>query len=131
MSKDAVVVSRSPNRSNIFLGKALRGSSNLGDKAYEDILQPIADNLLLEKTNYPMTIIYLKLKYCGLAYSLFERTLKGHQYASDGDEYPANRLFCQYHSPQTDRMKKEIMTEIMKKNSAIRVIFATSALGKF
>jgi superfamily II DNA helicase RecQ len=42
---------------------------------------------------------------------------------------PTGRLFAQFHSPQTDRMKKELITEIKKADSRVRVIFATSALG--
>jgi superfamily II DNA or RNA helicase len=75
-----------------------------------------------------MTIIYLKLKYCGYAYSLFERIMKNEQYVG-GQRNPSSRLFCQYHSPQTSLMKSTIVAEIVKNNSNIRVIFATTALG--
>ena len=74
-----------------------------------------------------MTIIYLKLKYCGYAYSLFERILQSEQYI--GESIPSNRLFAQFHSPQTASMKEEIIREIKNSDSNIRVIFATSALG--
>ena len=43
--------------------------------------------------------------------------------------YRKNSLFAQYHSPQTAEMKEEVLLEISKRNSNIRVIFATSALG--
>ena len=42
---------------------------------------------------------------------------------------PAARLFAQFHAPQTNEMKKSIISEIKKRNSLVRVIFATSALG--
>ena len=38
-------------------------------------------------------------------------------------------FFAQFHAPQTDHMKAEILEEIKKETSNIRVIFATSALG--
>lgn len=37
--------------------------------------------------------------------------------------------FAQFHASQTRRMKKDIISEIKKENSRVRVIFATSALG--
>ena len=39
------------------------------------------------------------------------------------------RLFALFHSPQTSQMKKELIEEIKKKDSRVRVLFATSALG--
>lgn len=60
-----------------------------------------------------MTIIYLKLKYCGYAYALFERVLGENQFVGNTTE-PTGRLFAQFHPPQTDRMKKELISEIKK-----------------
>ena len=54
-----------------------------------------------------MTIIYLKLKYCGFAYSLFDRIFQESQYV--GERVPSYHLFCQFHAPQTVEMKKEIV----------------------
>jgi len=62
-----------------------------------------------------MTIIYLKLKYCGYAYGLFERILKDKQCVGDTSE-PAARLFAQFHAPQTSRMKKDIISETKKEH---------------
>lgn len=75
--------------------------------------EPIANELAVQRDKYPMTVVYLKLKYCGYAYTLFERTLKENQFVGESEE-PASRLFAQFHSPQTDRMKKEIISEIKK-----------------
>ena len=75
-----------------------------------------------------MTIIYLKLKYCGYAYNLFNKVLKDSQYVGGGSRNPSSRLFCQYHAPQTKTMKETIVQEIVKDSSRIRVIFATTAL---
>ncbi|XP_068691597.1 recQ-like DNA helicase BLM [Montipora foliosa] len=88
--------------------------------SYDKILVPIAYELAIQRENYPMTIIYLKLKYCGYAYGLFERVLKDKQCVGETSE-PSARLFAQFHAPQTSRMKKE--------QSRVRVLFATSALG--
>ena len=42
---------------------------------------------------------------------------------------PVARHFAQFHAPQTSRMKKELIEEIKKADSRVRVLFATSALG--
>ena len=99
-----------------------------GYEGYYNILKPIAENLKVMTIDYPQTIIYTKLKYCGFAYRLFDSILGGEQYV-DSTRVPSKRLFAQFHSPQTADMKKEILSEIVKENSNIRVIFATSALG--
>lgn len=67
-----------------------------------------------------MTIIYLKLKYCGYAYGLFERMLQDKQFVGETKD-PAGRLFAQFHAPQTNRMKKSILSETKEENSRIRV----------
>ncbi|XP_028416773.1 ATP-dependent DNA helicase Q1-like isoform X2 [Dendronephthya gigantea] len=110
------IVSVNPNRMNIYLEKKIRLSNNVGNESYRAIIEPIAQELAIRREKYPMTIIYLKLKYCGYAYSLFERILKDDQYVGNSKE-PAGRLFAQFHSPQTDRMKKEIIREIKKEDS--------------
>ena len=78
----------------------------------------IAQELVIQREKYPMTIIYLKLKYCGYAYSLFERILNENRYVGDSKE-PTGRIFALFHSPQTDRMKKELITEIKKADSRV------------
>lgn len=103
-------------------------SSHHGFTSYEQILIPIANELAIQRNNYPMTIIYLKLKYCGYAFGLFERVLQDQQFVGDETD-PSARLFAQFHAPQTTRMKKSIIAEIKKENSRVRVLFATSALG--
>ncbi|XP_068752409.1 ATP-dependent DNA helicase RecQ-like [Montipora capricornis] len=98
------------------------------DVSYDKILVPIANELAIQRENYPMTIIYLKLKYCGYAYGLFERVLKDKQCVGETSE-PSARLFAQFHALQTSRMKKDIISEKKKEQSRVRVLFATSALG--
>ena len=113
---------------NIYFDKKVRMSSHHGMVSYEEILLPIANELALKREKYPMTIVYLKLKYCGYAYGLFERILQDNQFVGETKE-PSGRLFAQFHAPQTTCMKKSIIAEIKKADSRIRVLFATSALG--
>ncbi|XP_028413595.1 ATP-dependent DNA helicase Q-like SIM [Dendronephthya gigantea] len=128
LKKDCKIVTVNPNRENIYLGKKVRSSDHKKFESYNEILGPVAKELLIKKENYPMTIIYMKLKYCAHAYRLFERILQDEQYVN-GCEEPMARLFAQFHSPQTSRMKRELIEEIKKKDSTVRVLFATSALG--
>ena len=44
-------------------------------------------------------------------------------------QIPENRLFAQFHSPQTKEMKNEILKQLCSPQSIIRVVFATVALG--
>ena len=54
------------------------------------------------KVEYPLTIIYLSLKWCGFAYRLFESIHGKAQYHPLGSyPIPEHRMFAQYHSPQT------------------------------
>ena len=116
------------NRPNIFYEKSFRNGT--GVESYEEILTPIANSLLMQKTKYPLTIIYLSLRWCGFAYRLFERVLGHEQYFPIGaDPIPENRLFSQYHSPQTAAMKEQILEELGHSCSKLRVVFATVAMG--
>lgn len=128
LKQDCKIIRRNPNRDNIFFDRQKRLSNNYGYESYSCILAPIAEDLLTERNHYPMTIIYMKLKYCGYAYALFDQILHANQF--DGPNHtPSSRLFAQFHAPQTRGMKEDIIHEIKKKDSRIRVIFATTALG--
>ena len=70
----------------------------------------------------------MNLQYCGYAYTLFNRILGDNQYAGE-DPVPSNRLFNQFHCPQTSAMKKDIMEQLATSKSHVRVVFATAALG--
>ena len=117
----------SPNRKNIFLSVEKRLPDIYGMKTYEKILRPIAEELSTTKEKYPMTVIYLGLKYCGYAFRLFDLMIKD-QFVSE-DLSSVSRLFTQFHAPATKAVKDEILNEIKKTQSRIRVIFATAALG--
>ena len=116
------------NRKNIFYKKLFRHGQDLD--AFEGILRPIAINLLDCKIQYPLTIIYAPLKWCGFAYKLFESVLGSLQYYPPGSsEVPENRLFAQFHASQTKQMKDQILHHLCSPVSIVRVIFATVAIG--
>jgi superfamily II DNA helicase RecQ len=91
---------------------------------------PVARGLLQEKINYPLTVMYVPLKLCGFAYKLFEYVLGDEQYFPPGTaSIPENRLFAQFHAPQTDQMKDVILKQMCSGRSIVRVVFATVAIG--
>ena len=93
-------------------------------------MTPVAQGLCEKLIRYPLTIIYIPLKWCGFGYKIFESVLGSSQYYPKGSlPIPENRLFAQFHSPQTSQMKDEILKQLCSEESRIRVIFATVALG--
>ena len=94
------------------------------------ILSPIADELIIANIKMPVTIIYSSLEMCGVGYAFLERKLGDHQFYPIGaPQIPQNRLFAQFHSPQTDKMKHELISSIVSESCKQRVIFATVAFG--
>lgn len=126
--KDCKNVIGNPDRKNVFYKKIFKHGNDM--ESCEGILQPIAKKLLKEKTNHPITVIYLPLKLCGFAYKLFEHVLGSRQYYPEGSlKIPENRLFAQFHASQTKIMKELILNQVCSAESTVRVIFATIAMG--
>lgn len=119
------------DRQNIFLHKELRKASSTGLESYESILLPIAEELKKQLTLYPLTIIFMPLKYCGYAYRLFQHILGDLSYCPiNVSKEPENCLFGQYHAPQTGQMKHQLLKQLTGETfQTTRVIFATIALG--
>ena len=122
------IVSVSPNRKNIFLSLYQRKPSLYGFNGVKDILLPIAKSLMADKRSFPITVIYMKLVFCGMAYRFFDKVLGDEQYVGK-IKSPRTRLFNQFHSPSTPGMKNDILEEIKNEDSRIRLLFATTALG--
>ena len=121
------VIRASPDRKNIFLVKQMRLDSIYSFRSYDEILLPIAKKLKECRKEYPQTLIYLKLRYCAYAYTLFTRII-GSIYEHENQSVK-NCLIAQFHASQTDLMKNEIISELSKQESNIRVVFCTSALS--
>ena len=64
--KKCVEIVANPDRRNIFYEKCFREGQDVD--AIGRICMPIADGLLKETINYPLTIIYLPLRWCGYVY---------------------------------------------------------------
>ena len=126
--KNCKCIIGNPDRKNIFYEKVFRHGQDLD--AIESILMPIAKDLLKEKNEYPLTIVYVPLRLCAFAYKLFEYVLGVDQYFPISSfPIPSNRLLAQLHAPQTNQMKEEILQQLCSKYSIIRVVFATVAIG--
>lgn len=126
--KRCKVVVANPDRTNIYYEKVFRLGQD--SDAIQSILMPVAEGLLHAKLEYPLTVIYISLKLCGFAYKLFEYVLGNEQYFPLGSSpNPSNRLFAQYHAPQTSKMKNEILRQLCSMQSTVRVVFATVAMG--
>ena len=126
--KSCVEIIGNPDRTNITYKKHLRIGPDID--SFTSILTPIAAGWM-KQLNYPLTIIYIPLKRCQFAYKLFEFVLGCNQYYPKGAmPIPENRLFAQFHSPQTKEMKDEVLKQLTcPTGSIIRVVFATVALG--
>ena len=120
--QECIDVIANPYRENIFYAKHFRKGQDIDN--IEEILKPIAQNLLLSTINYPITVVYLPIRWCGFAYTLFESVLANHQYyPAIAPAIPKNRLFGQFHAPQTDEMKEEILRQLTSSQSPVRVVF--------
>ena len=72
LKNECKIVEQNPNRVNRYPNKKVCLSKHHGNEGYDRILGPIAHELTIQRENYPMTIVYLKLKNCGNAYGSFE-----------------------------------------------------------
>ena len=88
-----------PDRKNITYKKIFRKGYDID--VIQAILTPISKDLLQEKIDYPLTIVYEPLRLCGFAYKLFEYILGADQYFPLGAaSIPSNRSFAQFHAPK-------------------------------
>ena len=117
------------DRQNIYIEVLKRKPSVFGSESYENILSPIAEELKTKQVNYPLTNIYLPLKWCGYAFKLFMQILQEKSYFPTDKREPSHCLFAQFHAAQTDKMKSEILNQLTATCALhnIRVVFATNS----
>ena len=56
----------------MYLSVKKRLSNDHGIKSYDTILRRLATQLNKDRENFPMTLVYLRLKYCAYAWNLFK-----------------------------------------------------------
>ena len=127
----AVVITTSLDRPNIFLSKQKRKPNSDIYESYREILVPIAESLKRDKDCYPLTVIYMPLRWCGYAFRLFQEILGQEQYYPACAEPSSKfRLFGQFHAPKTQELKDKFFDQLTgAKSSTVRVMFATVAMG--
>ena len=64
--KNPVEIIGNPDRPNVFYKKIVRKGTDL--EFFQELLHKIASDLLEQKLDYPLTILYLPLKWCGFAF---------------------------------------------------------------
>ena len=82
--KNPLEIVANPNRPNIMYKKIFRKGNNVD--FYKELLKPMANDLKKSKAAYPLTILYLPLKWCSFAYKYFEKQLCHEQYHHTGSE---------------------------------------------
>lgn len=55
-----------------------------------------ANELKKKLTDYPFTIIYLPLKWCGYAFKLFEQVLQEKSYSPEGEKDPSYSILLNF-----------------------------------
>ena len=71
--KNPLEVIGDPNRPNIFYEKVFRKDEDVD--SFEKLLMPMACELKQQRLSYPLTILYLPLKWCGFAFKFLKSCL--------------------------------------------------------
>ena len=119
-----LIIRLSPDRPNIYLEMHDRMPSWHSIDGYNAILEPLAKQLTEQRQAFPLTIVYLPLKYCGYAYRLFEREMGDEQFLKE-PRCPEMCLFAQFHIPQTEDMKRAILKDLLSPVPICWIIFGT------
>ena len=93
--KNPSLVIANPDRGNIFYEVTQRPSylkqGNVDQ--FEELLFPIAEELMTTTVHMPLTIIYSSLELCGVGFAFLERVLGDKQfYPMAAPKVPQNRL---------------------------------------
>jgi ATP-dependent DNA helicase RecQ len=125
LNKQCVIVTESPNRSNIFYCFQYFNKSLPLDLLFDDIIKEIQINDVTAKR----VIIYCQTrKQCGILYKMFEVSL-GIKFYKGSSPKPTRRLVEMYHAGTPSSVKKHISKNLSKPDGHIRVLIATIAFG--
>ncbi|XP_033731767.1 Werner syndrome ATP-dependent helicase homolog [Pecten maximus] len=123
-------VTENSDRPNIYLEIKERLPNVKKYEKYNEILQPLCEELQEKMLDFPVTIVYCdSLESVGYSYQYVDDQLQAQQYVPMEDQIPENRIFAQYHKGYTDKMKNLTIFELQKENPKLRLVFATVALG--
>ena len=109
--RNPVEITANPDRPNIYYEKIFRKGNDL--EFFEELLHNMATELKENKLDYPLAIMYLQVKWCGFAFKYLSKHLGNEQYyPKNAEPISENRLFAQYHSPQTIAMRNQIRNSL-------------------
>lgn len=123
-----VIVHMNPDRSNISIEVKTRLPNIKKYDEYNDIIEPLSNELKTKLTDFPVTIVYVEsLEALGYFHQFLNYELKDQQFV--GEAIPENRIFAQYHKDYTQAMKQHIISELIREVPKVRLTLATVALG--
>ncbi|CAG2200851.1 recQ [Mytilus edulis] len=126
--KDVFSLSGPVDRPNIKLivqkRLPLTGGKTTAEGSYQDVLNPYIEELCSQIWNVPKTIVYSKLKWCGVGYDMVSQAAR---LEDNTDEILS--AVSQFHAPCTDEMKKNIAQNMADTHGSIKLLFATQAYG--
>ncbi|XP_033725221.1 Werner syndrome ATP-dependent helicase homolog [Pecten maximus] len=126
--KNPLVISENVDRPKIFIDFRTRLPNFHKFDKFDDLIQPVATELLEKGVHFPVTIMYVEsLEALSYFYQFLSYKLKGASY--DGEEIPQNRIYAQYHKDYAESMKKITIQELTKETPKVRLVLATVALG--
>jgi hypothetical protein len=82
---------------------ASSGGENSVQKSFEACIKPVLMELSSNPENFPLTIVYATLKWCGYGVSVARRLLQENIY--DGLDVPQNSRVVQFHAPQSAEVR--------------------------
>ena len=123
-----MLVEINPDRPNIFLASYPR--PNHGDTKLENILSPLADELINKRQDFPLTLIYGNLATIAECFLYFDNRMGNMQYEPIGSAPLAkNRMFSQFHAQYPDHERERMVQELVDGKSKLRIVFVTVAFG--
>ena len=123
-----VIVHMNPDRSNISIEVKIRLPNIKKYDEYNDIIEPLSNELKTKLTDFPVTIVYVEsLEALGYIHQFLNYELKDQQFV--GEAIPENRIFAQYHKDYTQAIKQHIISELIREVPKVPLTLATVALG--
>ena len=117
------LVTASPDRPNIFLGKECKVKTDVFS-TYEEIFIPECHALLERGSTYPVTLFYMPMEWIAEA-NLYCM----HIFGGPGQVTYQNCTFGALFSTQDPALVEVICGELCKPNPRIRLVFCTSSIG--
>lgn len=125
---DPLPIEINPDRPNIFLASYPR--PNQGDTKLENILRPLADELIDMRQDFPLTLIYGNLATIAECFLYFSNRMGHLQYEPLGAApLSKNRMFSQFHAQYPDHERERMVLELVEGKSKLRILFVTVAFG--